>query len=242
VSELIISHPIWASRRVHLLIDPDKWKIDELSLMLSSIPGIVGSLLVGGTYLHSGRSQFEAVMECCSRALLPLGNIITAGLSDGFISPKADYVLAPILFGSPTTRFVIDHILRAVPLIKEYDLPCIPYGYFMLAGGVPTSTEYFTQTLPIPRGNVEILSTLSLAAKYLGLPGLYLEAGSGAQQPVRPDEVEAVKRTSELRILVGGGISAPSVCRELFNAGADGIIVGTALERSKSLDWLEGIS
>src|ERR1041385_4339025 len=213
---------IWERRRIHLLIDPDKWTISELSRACECLPPMVGSIIVGGTYLHSGRSHFQEVMQCCFNTGLPLGNIIGAGSSDGFISSLANYVLAPILFGSSTTRFVLDHVLRAVPLLTEYNLPCVPCAYLMLAGGVHTSTQYFTQTLPIPRGNLEILITLSLAAKYLGLPGIYLEAGSGAQQSVTPIEVEAVKKASELPILVGGGVSSMSVCLELFDAGADG--------------------
>lgn len=230
--------PIWSPRRVHLLIDPDKWQPDELDFLLRSVPELVGSVIVGGTYLHSDR--FEAVMECCSRTSLPIGNIVSAGLSDSMISPLASYLMVPIVFGTTSTRPVLDHIVRAVPTIRRHGLPCIPYAYFMLAGGVGTSAEYFTQTIPIPRGKLEILATLSLAAKYLGLQGIYLEAGSGAQKSVTKEEVEVVVSSSGLPVLVGGGISSISACHALFDAGAAGVIIGTAIEHGKSLSWLEG--
>jgi hypothetical protein len=37
--------PIWSPRRVHLLIDPDKWQLDELDFLLRSVPEIVGSVI-----------------------------------------------------------------------------------------------------------------------------------------------------------------------------------------------------
>ncbi len=237
--QLAYNHPIWAPHRVHLLIDPDKWVVDELESILKSLPKVVGSIIVGGTYFHSDR--FEAVMECCSNTKLPIGNIVSVGLADSFISNKADYLLLPILFGSTNTRFVLDHLIRAVPVIRRYDLPCIPYGYFMLAGGKGTSAEYFTQTIPIPRGKPEILSTLALAASYLGLQGVYLEAGSGATFPVTAEEIKGALKFSSIPILVGGGVSSVSTCDDLFDAGATGIIIGTAIEQEKKLSWLEGL-
>ena len=238
MSERNSSHPIWSPRKVHLLIDPDKWNVAEVEELLSSVPKAVGSIIVGGTYLHSEPSRFETIMKCCSRLSLPIGNIVTAGATDSLISPSAQYLLLPIVFGSTNTRFVLDHVVRAVPLIKRYGLPCVAYAYLMLAGGVPTSAEYFTQTIPIPRGKPEILATLSLAAEYLGLAGVYLEAGSGAEQPVTEGEVQAVVRTSRLPVLIGGGISSSETCRTLLNAGATGLVIGTALERSRDLSWL----
>jgi phosphoglycerol geranylgeranyltransferase len=239
MSGIITNHPIWLKRRVHLLIDPDKWHLDELEVVLRSIPEIVGSIIVGGTYLHS--DQFGAVMECCSNTKLPIGNIVSVGISDSIISQKADYLLVPILFGSTSTRFVLDHLIRAVPVIRHYGLPCIPYAYFMLAGGAGTSAEYFTQTIPIPRGKPDVLTTLSLAARYLGLQGIYLEAGSGALYSVTTEEIEGVVKFSGLPVLVGGGISSASTCHTLFGAGTTGIIIGTAIEQEKNLSFLEGL-
>lgn len=232
------SQVIWAPRRIHLLIDPDKWEPRDLSVLFQSVPKIIGSIIVGGTFLHSDSSRFEAVMERCTATGLPVGNIVTASAADSLISPSANFVLVPILFGSSSTRFVLDHLIRAVPVLKRYNLPCIAYAYLMLAGGTQTSAEFFTQTISIPRDKPEILRTLSLAAKYLGLCGIYLEAGSGAQNPVTSAEVAAVVRNSDLPLLVGGGISSAATCKSLFHSGATGLVIGTALERARDLGWI----
>jgi putative glycerol-1-phosphate prenyltransferase len=111
----------------------------------------------------------------------------------------------------------------------------------MLSGGSVTSAEYFTQTIALPRNKPEILKTLGLTANYLGLEGIYLEAGSGAQNPITPDEVRAVVEGCELPVLAGGGLRTRGTCEALFNAGATGLIVGTAIEETKSLSWLEDL-
>jgi phosphoglycerol geranylgeranyltransferase len=231
--------PIWAERGVHLLVDPDKWQANDLRALLRSVPNTVASIIVGGTYIHTDR--FLEVMKSCRRCEMPVGNIVAAGVAESHISPDANYLLLPLVFGGHDTRFVLDHIIRAVPLIRRYGLPCTSYAYMMLDGGVKTSAEYLTQILPIPRRKPDILRTFALAARYIGLSGVYLEAGSAAIDPVTPDEVRQVAEASQLPILVGGGIRSALTCRQLFDAGATGIIVGTVLEQTKSLQWLREI-
>lgn len=229
------SRGIWTPGGVHLLIDPDKWAPPELANALSRVPEQVETIIVGGTFLHSG-GVHEAV-EACRATGLPVGSILSASHPCSTIDPRADFLLIPVLFGTADTRFVLDHVVQAVPFIRTSAVPCASYAYFVLEGG-STSTEFFTRVAPIPRGKHEILRTLALAAEYLGLEGLYLEGGSGTAHPVQPDEVAAVRDVSTLPILVGGGLNSAEQCRHLLDAGATGLIVGTAFEQSHSLTWL----
>jgi phosphoglycerol geranylgeranyltransferase len=226
-------------RGVHLLIDPDKWESGDLQTFLASIPSTVASLIVGGTYIHSDR--FKSTVDCCVNTSLPIGHILSAGPLDSMLDPRAEYVLVPVTFGTHDTRFVLNHIVMAGPVIHRYGLSVIPAAYLMLDGGSSTSAEYFTQVIPIPRGKLDILVTLSRAAQYLGLQAIYLEAGSGASSSITPREVHAVAEAVSLPILVGGGISSADYCAQLFEAGATGIIIGTAAEETKQLKWLEKI-
>lgn len=230
---------IWDPGRVHLLIDPDKWEPNDLTALFSSIPRVVGSIIVAGTFIHTNR--FEEVMRCCLKTALPVGNMVTAGPPANSISPHANFLLIPLVFGAGSTRFVFDHIIQAVPMIEEYDLQVVSYAYLMLSGGSVTSAEYFTQTIALPRNKFDVLKTLSLAARHLGLEGIYLEAGSGALHPVTPAEVKAVVSAGRLPVIVGGGLKSPQQCQELFGAGATGLIIGTAIEDGGSLKWLEDI-
>ncbi len=232
-------HPFWGQRCVHLLLDPDKWNVADLRAALMVVPGIVKSLIVGGTFIHS--DNFQRVMDCCIESGLPVGNVISVGLPDTMIREDASYVLVPVLLNSISTEYVTHHLIRSVPTIAKHNLRLVTYAYLMLAGGVSTSAEFFTQTLPIPRGKPEILATLARAASYLGLEGIYLEAGSGANMQVSAEEVRVVRGACSLPIIAGGGVDSASACRDLFDVGVSCIVIGTAVERLKDFSWLKDV-
>jgi heptaprenylglyceryl phosphate synthase len=59
---------------------------------------------------------------------------------------------------------------------------------------------------------------------------IYLEAGSGAPAPVPPDIIRAVKEAVKVPVIVGGGLREPAQLREVSGAGANVVVVGTAVE------------
>ena len=65
---------------------------------------------------------------------------------------------------------------------------------------------------------------------------IYLDAGSGALQPVPPELVTCVRAEIDLPLIVGGGIRTPERAAAALEAGADMVVVGNALERNS--DWL----
>ena len=75
----------------------------------------------------------------------------------------------------------------------------------------------------------------SLAAQYLGMRFLYLEAGSGAIQTISPQMVASVRKHYEGILIIGGGIRTPEIAKEIAKAGADIIVIGTIIEKDK--DW-----
>ncbi len=84
--------------------------------------------------------------------------------------------------------------------------------------------------LPFERD--DIIIAYALAAKYLGFNVIYLEAGSGAKEPVRPSILAKMKRLVDRPIMVGGGIRTPEVAYSIALAGADMIVTGTVVEES----------
>jgi len=70
-----------------------------------------------------------------------------------------------------------------------------------------------------------------MAGEMLGLKLNYLDAGSGAQNPVHPELIDQVKRHSSNALLVGGGINTIEKAEAALNAGADIIVVGNATEK-----------
>jgi phosphoglycerol geranylgeranyltransferase len=74
----------------------------------------------------------------------------------------------------------------------------------------------------------------------LGMRFLYLEAGSGAIESVRPQMVSAVRKSYSGILIVGGGIRDVATAKEIARAGADIIVIGTMIE--KELNWEEKLS
>jgi phosphoglycerol geranylgeranyltransferase len=71
----------------------------------------------------------------------------------------------------------------------------------------------------------------SLAAQYLGMRFLYLEAGSGAAHHVRPQMVLNVRKYYKGILIVGGGIRTSETAMEIAKAGADVLVIGTMIEK-----------
>ena len=92
-----------------------------------------------------------------------------------------------------------------------------------------------SNTRPIPGNKPDIAVATAMAGEMLGLKSLYLEAGSGAEHPVNPAMIRAVRKNTSLPMMVGGGIRSADTALELFNAGADMIVVGNVMEKDPTL-------
>jgi putative glycerol-1-phosphate prenyltransferase len=70
-----------------------------------------------------------------------------------------------------------------------------------------------------------------MAGEMLGMKAIYLEAGSGAANPVGIDMIEAIRAKISLPLIVGGGITSTELARDVYQAGADMIVVGSVVEK-----------
>jgi len=224
---------------VHLLIDPDKWTGEQLDGIVMAVRPPVRSLIVGGTYIHSGRTG--EVVTRCAKGGLPVGTFVGAGPVDSFLGNGAQFMIVPILLGALSTRFITDQLFQLVEAAEraEVNVQCV--AYVPLDGGVKTAAAFFTQHTPLPRNRPELVALVGKVAACLGIRGLYLESGSGARYPVTRDEIAAARKVFKGTLLVGGGVRTPQVCTRAFEAGADAVVVGTCLEESRSLGWLHGL-
>ena len=123
------------------------------------------------------------------------------------------------------------HVISA-PYLKLYGNEIIPTGYMLVDGGKQTSVSYMSNTTPIPHDKDDIAMCTALAGEMLGLKVIYMDAGSGAMEPVSPDMISKVKQTIEIPLIVGGGINTPEKAAAAAKAGADIVVVGNALEKS----------
>ena len=64
---------------------------------------------------------------------------------------------------------------------------------------------------------------------------IYLEAGSGAKNPVSNEVIRSVSQKLEIPLIVGGGIRDADAAKEKVDAGASIIVTGNAIEKNSSL-------
>ena len=105
----------------------------------------------------------------------------------------------------------------------------------LIEDGKSTSVEYMSNPGPFPGNKPDIAVATAMAGEMLGLKSIYLEAGSGAAHPVASNMISAIRKQISLPLIVGGGIRTPETALEVFDAGADLIVVGNAMEKEPRL-------
>jgi len=114
-------------------------------------------------------------------------------------------------------------------------LEIISTGYLLIDGGVQTAVQYMSNTYPIPANKDDIAVCTALAGEMLGLKMIYLDAGSGARNPVPESMIGAVSGAITVPLIVGGGIRTPEKAAANLRAGADLLVVGNAIEQEPEL-------
>jgi putative glycerol-1-phosphate prenyltransferase len=146
-----------------------------------------------------------------------------------------------LLSGRNPEYLIGNHVL-ASRFLKNSGLEIIPTGYIMVDGHQVTSVEYISNTRPIPSDKPDIVVATALAGEQLGLKLIYLEAGSGAQDAINSNVIASVIRILTIPVIVGGGISNAEDIRRIYKSGANGVIVGSAIEKDyRLLDVLTAV-
>lgn len=147
------------------------------------------------------------------------------------LSQHADAVFFMSLLNSTNPYYLSGAQALGAPLVKRYGLEPIPLAYLII-GEHTGAAGFVGNANPIPYDQPELAAIYALAAEYLGMRFVYLEAGSGAKQIVSPQMVRAVKNTCRIHIIAGGGIRRPSQAKALVDAGAGLIVTGTIAEKA----------
>lgn len=211
-----------------VLIDPDKQDVAHAAALARTCETSgVDALLIGGSLLLANvfDETVQAVKEACS---LPI--ILFPG-STKQISRHAHAILFLSLISGRNPESLIGGQVMAAPIIKSVNLEPIATGYMFIDSGTVTSALFMSDTRPIPHEKPDIAAAHALAAQYLGMQCVYLEAGSGAKHSVPNHVIAAVRRYTEIPIICGGGIRTPEDARGKVAAGADFIVTGTVIEK-----------
>ena len=215
-----------------VLIDPDQTsaeEVDELIQLAASHP--VDLFLVGGSLL-TGDNYHTIVSHLAQRVTQPV--VLFPGNHHHF-NNEADAILFLSLLSGRNPEYLIGQHIAAAPYLTRSSLEVIPTGYILIDGGVPTTVSYMSNTMPIPADKPDIATSTAIAGELLGMQTIYLDAGSGAVQPVPVETVHKVRRQIDRPLIVGGGIRTAEEASARCEAGADLIVVGSAIEQEPGL-------
>ena len=219
------------SKLLAILIDPEKHSIDELKNLSRKLASSRIDIILIGSSLSSLHydDAIRTIKSICNKPvfLFP-GNSLQ-------LSAEADGLLNLALISGRNPEFLIGEHVRSAMFLKQLDLEVIPTGYILIDGGIKTSVEYMSNTVSIPNNKNDIVVATAVAGEYLGLKSIYLEAGSGALNPVPVDMIRAIRAQINIPIICGGGIKSMGDIQERWNSGTNIVVVGTAFEQNPSL-------
>jgi len=224
-------------KRLAALIDPDDLPAGGAwHAMLDGLNASpVTDIFIGGSLLVR-RDVGDMLSTVRKRVERPI--VLFPGEPDQVVA-GADAVLFLSLISGRNPELLIGKHVAAGMRIRKLNLEVIPTGYMLVGDGPLTTAAYISQTLPIPAGKPGIVAATAVAGEMLGLQLMYLDAGSGAGQPVPCSAIEAVRSQVDCPIVVGGGLNDAASIRAAWGAGADLVVVGTAIERNPGdLTWL----
>ena len=215
-----------------VLIDPDKVRLGKISKVLEmSVEAGVDYFFIGGSLVVNDMLDYvlKSMKEMCN---IPM--ILFPGNSFQ-LSYKADGLLFLSLISGRNADLLIGKHVITAPFLKVSPREIISTGYMLIDGGIMTSVQYMSNTNPIPANKEDIALCTALAGEMLGLKQIYMDAGSGAKNPISESMINTVSGALNIPLIVGGGISTPEKAAANAKAGADIIVVGNAIEKDPQL-------
>ena len=215
-----------------ILIDPDKQKNSDLLLIIKNAnKSKVNYFFVGGSLLINDNLN-DCIKTIKENSKIPVilfpGNTMQ-------INPKADGILFLSLISGRNPDLLIGKQVISAPILKQTELEIISTGYMLIDSGKATTASYMSNTVPIPREKNAIATSTAIAGQYLGMKLIYMDGGSGAEQPITSDMIKQVSNCIDIPLIIGGGICNAKKAIENCEAGADLIVVGNAIEKDPSL-------
>ncbi len=220
-------------KQIAVLLDPDSIGSEQALVHTVELcnEANVDLILVGGSLITNGfwDSCIEIIKEKTSIPLVLFpGNIMQT-------HPKADAILFLSMISGRNPDLLIGKHVLAAPLLKKSGIEVIPTAYMIVDGGNLTSVMYMSNTTPLPSDKNNIAACTAMAGDMLGLKVTYMDAGSGALNPISTSMIKEVKAQINGPLFIGGGIKTEAQAIATCQAGADVVVVGNAFEKHPEL-------
>ncbi len=212
-----------------ILLDPDKIDLDEVEMLIEKINQSPAThVFIGGSLVENNILD-QLILRIKKNCSLPI--ILFPG-NPSQISDKADAILFLSLISGRNPDFLIEHQVKAAPILKKTQLEIMATGYILIESGSETAVERVSKTMPLDRNMPELVLATAQAGEMLGHKLIYLEAGSGAKKTVPSEIIQLVAKNIEIPLIVGGGIIDLQGIQDAYNSGADMVVIGTAFENN----------
>jgi len=223
---------------IFILIDSEVSQNSQAITLAKKVEKIGASaVLVGGSSVTDQIEMAKMVKNLKKSIKIPL--ILFPGNITGVV-PGADAILFSSLLNSENPYFISQAQTLGAPSVLKFGLEPLPTAYLVIGEG--TSAWFVGSARGIPFDKPNIAAAYALAAQFLGMRFVYLEAGSGAKTNVKPEMIKTVRKSFDGFLIVGGGIRDAKTAKNIVKAGADAVVIGTFLEKGGNIKKLEQIA
>ncbi len=233
IYDIFLKRKSQGSKAFAVLIDPDKVRDDTdcMHLVSKSLAHTIDFFFVGGSLITG--DNFGRVVRLIKQTCdIPV--VLFPG-SNMHIEPSADAILFLSLISGRNPDLLIGQHVVAAPVLKRSHLEVLPTGYILVNAGNLTTVSYMSNTVPVPHDKPSVAACTAIAGEMLGLRLIYLDAGSGAEQPVSSKMISMVRKSVDVPLIVGGGIDNRHKAARVLEAGADVIVIGNGIEKNPDL-------
>ncbi|RLD65752.1 MAG: geranylgeranylglyceryl/heptaprenylglyceryl phosphate synthase [Bacteroidetes bacterium] len=217
-------------KKIAALIDPDKTNDIAINkTILLAEKAKVDFFLIGGSLVSENPDYFIKKLKNDSNIPVVLfpGSLLQ-------YSSMADAILFLSLISGRNPELLIGNHVTVAPFLKKSNMEVLSTGYMLIGTGKSTSVEYVSNTFPIPANKADIAVATAVAGELLGLKLIYMDAGSGAENPIPEDMIKLVKQNIDIPLIIGGGLKNESQVENVCKSGADIIVVGNAFENDNT--------
>lgn len=232
IYQSILEKKAKGKKQFAILVDPDKPSEDQIiEIAQKAKDAKVDYFFVGGSLLTNNN------LDSCIKLLKGNADIPVVLFPGNTLqmSAKADGFLFLSLTSGRNAEMLIGRHVIAAPYLKLSGLEVISTSYMLIDSGRPTTVSYMSNSFPIPADKNDIAACTALASEMLGHKLVFMDAGSGAKNPISTEMIQMVSQSIEVPLIIGGGIRTPKLAIQSAKAGADLIVVGNKLEDDSDL-------
>ncbi|MBT8400954.1 MAG: geranylgeranylglyceryl/heptaprenylglyceryl phosphate synthase [Rhodothermia bacterium] len=210
-----------------VLIDPDRISEKDVPDFVEMCESAdADAFFVGSSILcHPDFDRFVRVLS--QSASIP---VVGFPGSVNQLSPALDAILFLSVVSSRNPEYLFGQHVHAAPVIRSMEIEPIATGYMLVDCGKTTTAQYVTHSMPLPQDKPDVAAATALAAEMMGMKLLFADGGSGAKGNVAEPLISAVSEICNVPLMVGGGLRSPNDVARKVQAGADFVVVGTAIE------------